>query len=557
MACWNGPGCPGMLVQQLLEDPPASLQDFTPAEQACISRKIGLLIDEGKPRDQAVAIAIASCAPKKVRNSDFRNFVLTLAEELSDGVFFEDVPGGKYVALQNPDGTWDITSDVPIMATIPAGEKGNEEEIGEEWMLETLRLHKLQEQEGHLSPVHVYHHDNEGDKREFAGLFRLVRVGILSQRGETVPALFANLIRVPNSVFKRMRNLELPFRSVEMYKDWGENEISTLALLSDEPPHFKMPMTSIGHAVPFEGAVLEEPTEVVRFTPHESPAVAMFRGTRGGAAVLFNFRGTKMPRTTKKKTGKKTAKMTAEEEALVKLQQDDENSDDDKEELQEASIKEAVEALRGVAPLMAEIKKLLTTIAGGGGEEEDERDTSPVPAKAGEGDGTDPKVTLLEGTVGKLAGELAVIKGERTAEKKARVKSSAVDAAMIELKGYNTPGGIRETMVQMCEGVEEPKVFLEHFVKTVKESCVKEGPATLSELESEIAGLTDADEVLKFGQGGPLQLERAKKHARTFNELKEAGVFMDEDVTLESFVKDQLAREDRELERLGKKKTGS
>ena len=48
---------------------PEAIAAFSSTEQACISKKIKKLIDEGKSKEQAAAIAISMCAPEKAKSS--------------------------------------------------------------------------------------------------------------------------------------------------------------------------------------------------------------------------------------------------------------------------------------------------------------------------------------------------------------------------------------------------------------------------------------------------------------------------------------------------------
>src|SRR5258705_2320996 len=148
--------------------------------------------------------------------------------------FVENLPGGQYVALQDDDGTWTITSEdrvgLPIFAQLEAGARDNAKPIGRDWMLQAIDRHRLLEKyQKHVAPVHASHR-SDGHTPDRIGFLRLTKVGKLQQNGKPVDALFGEICGVKDEDLKRLEDLELPYRSVEIGR-WDKPEISSLALL--------------------------------------------------------------------------------------------------------------------------------------------------------------------------------------------------------------------------------------------------------------------------------------------------------------------------------------
>lgn len=508
---------------------PKTFEKFTPEEKKCISEKISTLVDEGKPRDQAVAVAIAECAPATVEKSKLKEESHELGESLTESGFFSDLPGGKFTAKENADGTWDIR-DVPIMAEVPKGMRGAKEHIGVDWMAETLKMHSRNEKEQkHLPPIHIRHH-GDTDTNEKAGFFRITRVGKLKQRGQAQAALFVTLTHVPNHIYQQIKNLELPYRSVEIFA-WQKNEVASLALLSDESPFFKMPMLTIGREIAKPEKV-EDP-DMMGF-----PVLAASE-CLGGNAYLFSFLGARLEDDEKKK---------------------DDEDEKKKKELQETGgggdeISIAVATLAKLKPAMEQLRALFEALLGSGeekdnadGKKKDEGRVAPVEAKEG---GSPEDETVDKTTEAKMLAEIEALKAKVEKRDRTDVVSTAVDAALADLKGYNLAEGMRERLIKMSDPLEDPKPVLFEFVKTFKESATKEPEDTLESFQE--ASFTDGENkvISKFAEKGPEAAESARKHAGKWKDCKSAGLRFDEDVTFEVFVEAQERYKASERERLG------
>lgn len=220
----------------------------------------------------------------------------------SDSV--DSIPGGNYTAIENEDGTWTI-QDVPIFSKLPKGARSNQADIGADWMKAAIVRHRqLEEDQQHLAPVHMNHHE-QGRETPRVGFLRLTRVAPIAQNGKDVEALFADIVGVSSADLDRIQGLALPYRSVEVLR-WEKPEIASLALLGDEAPFFKMPMLKIGQRVP-RGEV-DGVRQAVRVKDQE-PVLA-FHQEAGHELILFSFRGSSKTGTGTKETSmskKKTA----------------------------------------------------------------------------------------------------------------------------------------------------------------------------------------------------------------------------------------------------------
>lgn len=259
-------------------DPETLLEDFGydpvsfEADQLAEAKKlIQQYLDEGMSPDIAVGKAVALAAPD-LRKKRF----------MAGGGQFRSMVGGNYTAIDNGDGTYQIV-DIPIFAEVPAGAKRNTEEIGEEWMVRALRQNRLRAGEGHLPPVHIYHSDEHAVKPRYAGKFQITRLGAITYEGETVPALFANIVDIPKDVFALIEKGFLPYRSVEVH-DWSRPEIDSLALMPTDVPFFRMAMTTIGKVVR-RGEKAQDIFKIV----NEGPA-RRYVPQGKGAMILFRFK---------------------------------------------------------------------------------------------------------------------------------------------------------------------------------------------------------------------------------------------------------------------------
>lgn len=142
-----------------------------------------------------------------------------------------------YDATDNGDGTFTI-HDVPILHEIPAGARGNEDEIGKAWMLAALARHAEQLVSGYVAPVHAGHNGRGGEALAL-GTFVPLAVRRMEIEGLGRWCLFAD-VTVDQETLASIRAGRWPYRSIEV--DWDAGIVGSLALLSGASPHCRFPM---------------------------------------------------------------------------------------------------------------------------------------------------------------------------------------------------------------------------------------------------------------------------------------------------------------------------
>jgi len=157
-----------------------------------------------------------------------------------------DLGGGKYKWTRNPDNTYNVLL-VPIMTSLHANEfpsPTNVKPIDRKWLQAAIDKANLREAEGHFGSVHENHHGS-GLPDVYAGKLQLWEIGSINYNGERRDCLYANLLRIPEVIFKRMQAGELVYRSIEGIS-WENPEIVSLALMATETPFWRLPMLTLG-----------------------------------------------------------------------------------------------------------------------------------------------------------------------------------------------------------------------------------------------------------------------------------------------------------------------
>jgi len=233
----------------LLSEFRVDLAQFTEPEQTCIGRKIKKLRDEGKSQDQAIAIAISTCAPSKSQNAlkAMNNAMTFDPEKMLDRerVKIDNrLPGGEYESFQNADGTWDIF-DVPIIANRPVPLMSGEMfEITKEWQESAVNKALLKWHRDNYAPPLRLRHDRGFENRP-TGKLLLKEVRLGTFEGEEAYITYSDFVAVPDDIYQRIRRGELSYLSAEM-QDINNHEINAVALLPDEEPFFRFAMINIG-----------------------------------------------------------------------------------------------------------------------------------------------------------------------------------------------------------------------------------------------------------------------------------------------------------------------
>ncbi len=447
-----------------------NLQEFTPAEQACISSTISKGVDDGKPMDQAIAIAISECAPSKVEAS----------ADLTD---ISDIPGGRYTAIDNGDGTFDIL-DVPIVAELKKGEKNTPFDIGRQWHLMALVTNQRREAEGHMAPLKIHHPELGANRPERAGFLSLTRVGTVRMNGETMSALFARFRRVTAEAFLRIQNVELPYRSVEA--NWSAFEIDAVALLDSEVPFHRMEMLTIGQVEKASVSALRENKFAL--------AYCALGNEPGRGAALFNLG--LIP------VGVKTM-AEAKKDAKGKLDKHEDDEDKDKPKSMEDrvdSLEQGMNALNeGMGTMQTSLQEIVKRLPEKK-DEDDKDDEDEAVARAAASDDAAPVEALA--TDPKTAATLAAqnIKISRMEKERATEKlmTKAVDE---DLVGYTLD---EKSMAMLTACANQGEKAVAQFVEVIKANVEPETPKDEAALEMENAVSSMSTEAQDFckAEGG-------------------------------------------------------
>src|SRR3990167_1296806 len=142
----------------------ATFTAFTDQEQRCISAKIEKLQAEGKPREQAIAIAIKVCAPEKAN-------AIKSAAALDPGPYLvsaDELNGAPVFRIRG----------LPIFASAvrEAGDREINIDLG--WLSAAAVLASDRKESNVLSPIHREHQDpHDTASRERLGYFVDPRIG--------------------------------------------------------------------------------------------------------------------------------------------------------------------------------------------------------------------------------------------------------------------------------------------------------------------------------------------------------------------------------------------
>lgn len=392
------------------------------------------------------------------------------------------IPGGRYKARQAADGTWTIL-DVPIFAELPKGIKGAPTDIGGEQLRECVRraLEKS-EREAFLAPLHVYHHDGMGPALS-AGFFLPRRVAPVLLDGQTMEAIFADLVGVPEQVFRDIDQARLPYRSVEI-RTYEPLVFSSLALLDTEDPYFRFPLLTIGDRQPL---VAEQVQQFAR------GALRALAPVGAGAAALFRF--------------------TTEEGSMPDDEKKEKEGGGEDKKFEATDLKGAVETiLAALKPLMDLIPALKGLAEGKGAEPEKKEEAAEIAASA---------ATPVQMAKGPSDAEmrLKALEEFRRQSEAEKQTEALVASAMAQLAGYHLTDACKADIKAYAASGQEA---VERFVKHIKREVSKDPAARLEDARA--ASTADAPEVAKFAAHGPEALAEARKLAQAHARLQERGM---------------------------------
>ncbi len=164
-----------------------------------------------------------------------------------------------YPARRLADGTWEIR-DLDIFAECSRlnPHTGEVDVFDAAWLARAADAAARHEADGYLAPVHLGHHDPaREDEPPLVGFLRDMRVddtGVenvvadadadADAETQTAAVLRATITSIPESIFLRIRDMRIPYRSVEIHSP-DEPGISSLALLQSTVPFFRFPITRV------------------------------------------------------------------------------------------------------------------------------------------------------------------------------------------------------------------------------------------------------------------------------------------------------------------------
>jgi len=412
-----------------------------------------------------------------------------------------------YEATRNDNGTWTI-HDVPIFGAIPKGERGNQVEIGVEWMQQAIATAAMREKDGYLPPLHVNHHGFL-DQTRLAGHFRLTRVGVIRYEGKPLDVLFADLI-VIDEVFREIADDKLPYRSAEIH-DWSKPEINSLALLDDEVPFFRFPMLRVRE----EDAAA---AKMERLDGAGARRGLLVAGT--GGAALFCFRDSGKRRIRSKfvdsvPTGTPDQKLDRILALLERISSKIEASKPDEETPE--STEEKVE--------------------------------SPVPAEPGVKEMTNksenqPVFSEDASEIARLTARLDAVESKQAERDRqdAIAKLAASARAKLIADGWHVDEKMEERLHTFAAQGEP---VLSAYIEEVRARVPKEPPREGYLLDSLPA---DPPEVAKYAALGPREAELARKFAADYDRGAKKGWFA-KSMTRERYIEIQMAVAARSAEK--------
>ena len=194
----------------------------------------------------------------------------------------------KYSWGSLPNGKYAIV-DVPVFQVFSDTQHGTVDQKSAQEILQNFEKDKSH---GYFPRVFVGHHpDNSAENRPGAGFLNNLRFD-----GKF---FWADIVEVPDEVFKEIQALKYPYRSVE-YND-EKKKITGLALLESQPPFFAYPIL-----------YLEKSENLNKFQLNKCQVANI--------ANSINAKGKKMDEEKKIDTGEKTKMVEEENDSLQSCQ---------------------------------------------------------------------------------------------------------------------------------------------------------------------------------------------------------------------------------------------
>jgi len=182
-----------------------------------------------------------------------------------------NIRGGDYTAIDTGDG-WYLLRGVPLVGMVPKEARNLSKDFGLSEMRAAVAFALSEYERGaFVIPLHKGHKPVFAtDDPEFLGFALPRSVEEMQFKGEREPFVFGDL-KIPKTTFDRMQAGLLPYISAEINRETFA--ITSVAALDSVPPHFHVPLMTIGKvdydpAATF--AVKLDPTQAARFQSEET-----------------------------------------------------------------------------------------------------------------------------------------------------------------------------------------------------------------------------------------------------------------------------------------------
>lgn len=396
-----------------------------------------------------------------------------------------------YKAKLGSDGFYEIR-DVPVFSEVPKGVKGAPFDIDGAWLRAALARSRIREREGYLAPLHFEHHAG-GEKNFKAGHYRLTRVGTLRVGGESKSVLFADFVKLPESVFQAIMRNEWPYRSVEIVR-YSDHEIESVALLDDDTPFHKFELLNAG-TIEISGEA--EATDV--------PVPVAFARTKNGHAVLFRLTEKEgRMKVTVRQMDSGSWSITDGAGSPIEGFSDADvtvvgfDSGEDKLPEDEAKLRKMAKAIK------ARLKKMGCDDDDGEGDKGGEHSSRHLPFEVADLAEFAARIDVLEKQVA----------DQRLAAESAENMAKAVND--LRRDGYHVSGLTEETIRKFSADSDGLKSFISHYRAT----AAKDGTKEPSDAESK----ADDPVVAKYAALGVEAHKTAVAALAAFSELVDAGM---------------------------------
>lgn len=445
---------------------------------------------------------------------------------------------GTYKATRNAKGHL-VIENVPIFVECKRGET----HFSDEWIATAVRKAKQAELEGYLPPLHIRHH-GEAAPVAPAGYFRIRGAGVITFKGKTKTAVFADLVVTQPLVEEDVLAARLPYRSVEIF-DVDDPAINSLALLDHEPPYLELPMLMVDEpaervdadgrtAVP-AGSSLVRVADATFRNPWQSEdyvageqVVACFR--RGHSAHLFiedtDSMSVKKKTTTAALPTHKAAKFADDKEADEKMADDEKEGDgEDMAEGEGLDVDAVCSAISDGSITVAQMEQIKAAIVAqmsevGAEEPEDEEPAAapaPTPGEAMSMSKTvAAKFAKQQGKLDAQAAEIAEMKREKARDK-------AVADALLRLEGRPLGSNPEAKFGKRFDelGAEGFKLYVDDFAATFG-ALGNVGSDKAAAFAGQTANVPEV--ALAYTEQGTEAVEKAAKFAAEHKELSEHGM---------------------------------